>query len=446
MNLLKVSRLLLLTAAAAAVPAQPTYAQVKAKALSRPVMPRPNAVGHMRSHAMVVYSAPAETHGPGQTNCSGGCYYAPADLITAYAIGSIAHGNGGTGIVVGIVDAYYNSQTAADLNQSITDFGLAACALSPSSAPLTGCLTIVTETGCSVGAAGCTAPGSNAGWAVETDLDVQIVHALAPNAKILLVVCNSTSDVDLFTGVEYATKHSSVVTGSWGASEYSGETGDDSYFSGSTVPVLFSAGDTGASTEYPCASIYSLCVGGTSLLETATGFRNVEGAWGDVSWVGNEEPNGGGGGCSPYVTAPSFQSGYSTSACSSGRGVPDVSAVADPGTAYAVYLGSFAAGAIPGSAGLYPIGGTSLSTPLTAAVIANIDADRLYNSKSVLGSNLNALIYEAAASYRYRFYDVTQGSTSNGTTTFDAGTGWDKATGLGVVLGPSLATYLLTTP
>jgi len=79
-------------------------------------------------------------------------------------------------------------------------------------------------------------------------------------------------------------------------------------------------------------------------------------------------------------------------------------------------------------------------------VIANIDADRLYNSKSVLGSNLNALIYEAAASYRYRFYDVTQGSTSNGTTTFNAGTGWDKATGLGVVLGPSLATYLLTTP
>ncbi len=447
MKLLKISRLLLLTAAATAVLAPPTYAQVKAKtkALSRPVMPGPNKAGHRRSHAVVVYSAPDAVPGTGQTSCSSGCYYTPAQLITAYAIGSIAHGNGGSGMVVGIVDAYYNSQTAADLNQSISKYGLAACPLSPATAPLSDCLTIVNQTGCSIGAEGCTAPASNDDWAVETDLDVQIVHALAPNAKILLVVCTDSSDANLFTGVEYAAAHASVVTNSYGGDEASGETAFDSYFSTSTVPILFSSGDTGATTEYPCTSSYVLCVGGTSLLMTATSFRNIEGAWGNVTWVGNEGSLGGGGGCSQYVSAPTFQSGYNT--CGTGRGVPDVAALADPYTGFQVYLGSFAAEDLSAPAGFYALGGTSLASPLTAAVIANIDADRVFNGKSVLGSNLNALVYEAAASYRYRFYDVTVGSTNNGgSTTFNAGTGWDKATGLGVILGPSLATYLLTTP
>jgi subtilase family serine protease len=453
MNLLKISRLLLLTAAATVVLAPPTYAQVKAvktKALSKRLMPGHNAAGHRLSHAMVVYSAPDSGAGPGQTNCSAGCYYTPANLITAYAIGSIAHGNGGSGMVVGIVDAYYNPQTAADLNTSIAQFNLAPCPLSPPTAPLSACLTIVTQTGCSIGAAGCTAPATNDGWAVETNLDVQIVHAIAPNAKILLVATNNNADSNLFTGVEYAAAHANVVTNSYGGDESSGETAFDSYFSTSTVPILFSSGDTGATTEYPCTSSYVLCVGGTSLLTTATSFRNVEGAWGNETWTGNEGSEGAGGGCSPYVSAPSFQSGYST--CGSGRGVPDVSALADPYTGFATYMGSNAAvglGCTPTAcpAGFYAIGGTSLASPLTAAVIANIDADRVFNSKSVLGSNLNALIYEAAASYRYRFYDVTVGSTYDGVSnTFNAGTGWDKATGLGVILGPSLATYLLTTP
>jgi subtilase family serine protease len=117
--------------------------------------------------------------------------------------------------------------------------------------------------------------------------------------------------------------------------------------------------------------------------------------------------------------------------------VPDIAALADPYTGFLVYLGTNAGG----GPGYYEFGGTSLASPLTAAVIANIDADRVFNGKSILGANLNALIYQAAASYHYRFYDVTMGSSG-----FSATTGWDTATGLGVVLGPALATYLLTTP
>jgi len=61
-------------------------------------------------------------------------------------------------------------------------------------------------------------------------------------------------------------------------------------------------------------------------------------------------------------------------------------------------------------------------------------------SKAVLGSNLNQLIYQAAAGayYHYRFYDVTTGSSG-----FAAVAGWDRATGLGVPLSAALASYLV---
>jgi subtilase family serine protease len=173
-------------------------------------------------------------------------------------------------------------------------------------------------------------------------------------------------------------------------------------------------------------------VGGTRLLETATSFRNVESAWGGATTNG-----GGGGGCSLFVTAPAFQSGFS--ACGDVRGVPDVAALADEYTGFRVYLGSNAGG--PGFA---TFGGTSLASPLTAAVIAVIDTARAAASKAPLGANLNALVYQAAVSpyYRYRIYDVTTGTTGS----FPAGTGWDKADGLGVILGPSMASYLVSLP
>jgi kumamolisin len=175
-------------------------------------------------------------------------------------------------------------------------------------------------------------------------------------------------------------------------------------------------------------------VGGTRLLETATSFRNVESAWGGATTSG-----GGGGGCSIYVTSLAFQAGFST--CGGYRGVPDVAALADEYTGFLVYLGSNAG---PYGAGGYVFGGTSLASPLTAAVIAVIDTARAAASKPPLGANLNALIYQAAANpyYRYRLYDVTTGTTGS----FAAGTGWDKADGLGVILGPSMSSYLVSLP
>ena len=117
--------------------------------------------------------------------------------------------------------------------------------------------------------------------------------------------------------------------------------------------------------------------------------------------------------------------------------MPDIAALADEYTGLIIYLGTFAGA---GTAGYAVYGGTSLASPLMAGVFADIDADIASNSEPVLGSNLNSLLYGAAANpfYYFRFYDVTTGSTG-----FAAGSGWDQATGLGVILGPSLAAYLV---
>jgi subtilase family serine protease len=403
------------------------YAQNRAVA----VMPGPALPGFKRSHAKIIasFSSPdAVVHAPGQTNCSSStnvCYYFPADILTAYAIKSIANGNGGAGMTVGIVDAYYNPQTEADLATYDGFAGLPACTIAG------GCLTIVNQTGGSP-----TGVGFNEGWAQETNLDVQTVHALAPKAKILLVAANDNSDANLGAGVLYARAHAQVVSDSWGGGEDPSELADDAaFYAGSPVPLLFSSGDFGAEVQYPCSSLYVTCVGGTHLLTTPTSFRNVESAWGDGVQGDND---GAGGGCSTVEAVLPAQVGFST--CGAFRGVPDIGALADPYTGFLVALGANAAGGAA-NAGIYVFGGTSLASPLEAAIIASIDTARVAAGKAVLGSNLNALIYQAAAGalYRYRYYDVATGNSG-----FPATPSWDEVTGLGVPLAPSLASYLVT--
>jgi kumamolisin len=140
----------------------------------------------------------------------------------------------------------------------------------------------------------------------------------------------------------------------------------------------------------------------------------------------------------------SYQIGYSNSGvnggvCGTARGVPDIAALADPDTGVAVYQGSNVCGGFGNEPNeptcapdnFYVVGGTSLACPMSAALIANIDAARVAAGKAPLGSNLNTLIYAAAALYHYRYWDITSGSSG-----IAANTGWDGATGLGVPLGP----------
>ncbi|HVO99271.1 MAG TPA: S53 family peptidase [Bryobacteraceae bacterium] len=420
----------LLLVAAFALFSQGAYAQ--SANVAYPVV-APNSIlpGQARPHAwiMSIGDPLATVHGPGDTNCGPGsgqdtCYYLPSDINTAYTTGLIRNGNGGAGMTVGIVDAFYDPQTEANLATFSSKYGLPACTIA------SGCLTITNQTG------GTPSAGFNAGWAEETALDVQWVHAIAPNAKILLVTATDNSFANLGTAVGYAKAHANVVSDSWGSGEFSGETTLDSTFSGG-VPILFSSGDTFGAQEYPCASPNVTCVGGTHLLETATSYRNSESVWDDSAYG----RGGTSGGCSAYESEPAFQIGFST--CGTKRGMPDVAAIADEYTGVIVFLGSNIVG---GSGGYYIFGGTSLACPVTAAVVADIDAARVAAGKAILGGStsgalsLNTVLYQAAANpfYHYRFYDVTMGTSATA--------GWDVVTGLGVTLNPALTAFLVGLP
>ena len=72
-----------------------------------------------------------------------------------------------------------------------------------------------------------------------------MAHAIAPAANIMLVEANSDSVSDLLAAVAYGAAHANVVSMSWGASEFSGETTYDSDFDESGVAFVASAGDDG---------------------------------------------------------------------------------------------------------------------------------------------------------------------------------------------------------
>ncbi len=400
--------------AGAALCAQGMFAQVRSSPL---VAKSKVAGGFMRPHTWVV-AAPAAVHGPGQTNCASGCYYYPADIQTAYATNYIAKGNGGAGITIAIVDAYHYADAESDLHQFSAQFGLPDCTSA------SGCFTQVNQNGGPAGGA------SDPAWAVEVDVDLQWAHAIAPKAHILLVEGADNSFESLMAAVEYARLNADVVSNSYGTDEFAEQTTYNPSLAGSPVPILFSSGDSGASASWPCTNPNVVCVGGTSLLETSTGYRANEKGWAFS-----------GGSCSTIEGAPLFQNTYSTAACGTWRGVPDVAAIGDTTTGVIVYLGPLPAGA--GSPGLYIGGGTSVGPPIVAGLIANIDAARVTAGKPKLTQSLGQHLYQGAANplYRYRYYDVTVGN--NG---YPTATGWDRVTGLGVPLGPSLAAYLVSLP
>jgi subtilase family serine protease len=319
--------------------------------------------------------------------------FCPSGLQTAYSTNTIPSGNGGAGKTVAIVVAYHYAGAEADLNKFSSDMGLPACTTA------SGCLTTVTYS-----------TMGNSGWETEEMLDLEYVHAVAPNAKLLLVEASDDSNASLFVGVGYAAANADIVSNSCGGPEYPAETSDDAVFL-VKKPVLFSAGDGGTGAQYPCTSKGVTCVGGTTLLPTPALLRASETGW-----------SSGGGGCSAFEVSPSYQSGVGP--CGSTRAVPDIAADADPNTGVAVYdNGSY-----------YQVGGTSLATLLMAGLFADIMAARTTFGQ-VQFNYLNPPLYAGAVRNRlYFFFDVVLGN--NG---YPAGVGYDLVTGLGVLNGPDAA-------
>src|SRR5439155_6654519 len=216
-------------------------------------------------------------------------------------------------------------------------FGLPAC----SSA--NGCFAKVNQRG------GTAPPAANTGWGQEIDLDIEMVSAVCPNCKILLVESDSNSFTDLGAAVNEAMLGATAISNSYGGGEFFGETGYAGPYNHPGVPITASSGDGGYGVEVPAAYNTVVAVGGTSLTTAA----NARG-WTETAW------NGAGSGCSSQISKRTWQA---DTACSR-RMVADVSAVSDPNTGVAVYdsYGS------SGGANWYVFGGTSVAAPIIASV------------------------------------------------------------------------------
>jgi RHS repeat-associated protein len=278
------------------------------------------------------------------------------ELQSAYQIPAA---NGGSGKLFATVVAYDATNAESDLAQYRSAFNLPPCTTA------NGCFTKLAQDGSTT-----YPPATSIDWAAEATLDIDMASATCPNCRIALIEANSASTSDLLVAVAEANKlGAAVVNMSWGAPEFSGENTQDSTFSGSGVRYFASSGDCGAcATNWPAASPAVLSVGGTNLQQVTSAPNPSGDLWSENAWSGSVT------GCSPYETAPSWQSGTT---CASGKAIPDVSA--DAGTAIAIFYnpppGATAPVAQPAVQpfwvnGWQGAGGTSASSPLTAALWA----------------------------------------------------------------------------
>jgi subtilase family serine protease len=373
-----------------------------------PTVP-PEGRGETRPHSWIRKGVTPDAAKANTVQSPGGFH--PSDIAAAYGIAP----NGGAGATIAIVDAYDSPNAAADLTAFSTEFGLPTT--SHTNCPFS--FSKVNELGNAS-----PLPKRNSGWEVEINLDVQWVHAVAPCAKILLVEATSSNSGDLLTGVLYAQTAASVVSMSWGGSEFHGQTYYDGIFVHTGVTFLASSGDSGGMVEWPSSSPNVIAVGGTNLAANSSGSLEVpvvETAW-----------NGSGGGCSTQEAALSFQKTFlpASPACRN-RAVPDVAVSGGPSSAVSVLISD--------QGGWYEVYGTSLAVQLYAGIIGDANAVRT----SPLSSTLSDLYSDAAGApystpYISNFRDITSGTAGN----FSAGPGWDFVTGLGSPLLNSLRGYL----
>jgi subtilase family serine protease len=305
--------------------------------------------------------------------------------------------NQGAGQTIAIIDAFDHPNIESDLAVFSAQFGLPTCTTS------NGCFTKVYASG--------SKPRTDAGWALEIALDVEWAHAIAPQAKILLVEAATNSFSNLLQAVDVAVaRGASVVSMSFGGSEFSSETSYDFHFNVANVTFSASSGDSGNGVEYPAASPYVVAVGGTTVQMDSAGNYVGETAW-----------SGSGGGRSAFESQP----GYQVDSIYNGkRGVPDVAYDGDPNTGFPVYDTV----RYQGQKGWFQVGGTSAGAPQWAALFAIANSMRAAGGRGNLSSAQFALYN---STYSTNFHDIVSGSNGTCGSLCNAGNGYDFVTGLG---------------
>jgi len=272
----------------------------------------------------------------------------------------------------------------------------------------------------------------------EVELDIEMLSALAPGAKIAVYFAPNTEQgfVDaLTTAIDDTTNRPSLVSISWGGPEASWSaqgldalerSARDGALQGLTI--LAASGDQGASdgessgtlsVDFPASSPFVIGCGGTRLTLSGDTIE-AEVVWNDLS----QGEGATGGGVSERFALPSYQTSAGVPAAPNGfvgRGVPDVAANADPETGYSVFIDGQPA----------VIGGTSAVAPLWAALIA-----RYIQALSKSLGYTNPLLYPG--NVESTFHQIVSGNNDG----YAAGPGWNPCTGLGSPNGSALLTAL----
>ncbi len=380
----------------------------------------------------------------------GGCRcYEPAQFEAAYGLSTLyASKDTGTGQTIVIVDAFGSETIQGDLATFDAGFGL----------PAPPSFSIIAPEGA--------IKGSNADWAVETTLDVEYAHAIAPGANILLVetpVAETEGAVgfkQIVAGENYVINHESKLGITKGVvisqSFTAGEQTFGKHFAKKIAPfrtafraaaragvtVLAASGDSGVSgcadaacdpsttpvNSWPSSDPLVTSVGGVSLsIGTTSPYAETAPP---VVW--HETGSGAsGGGDSAVFPVPSFQSSVS-SVVGSWRGTPDVSMSASTAGGAEIYDSDVG--------GWVPVGGTSEATPEFAGIVAIAD--------QVAGKGLGDIepaLYAMETAGDAGIVDVTAGNNSfNGVTGYTARPGYDMASGIGTVNAAEFVPALVT--
>jgi len=286
----------------------------------------------------------------------------------------------------------------------------------------------------------------------EVALDIQVAGAVAPGADI--VVYFAPNDDQSFLKAVLAAIHDeinkpTIISISWGAAEkvwteQQMVAMNEAFKSAAAlgISVFCAAGDDGANdniydgkahVDFPGSSPYAIACGGTSLTVVA-GVRQ-ETVWNDGDGSATD------GGISSFFPVPEYQQSLTMpidlASGFKGRGLPDVSAVADPRTGYAVFVhGHWSI-----------VGGTSAVAPLYAGLVARLN-ERMnkptgFMNTAIYSVNGNVASKSDGTKERELFNDIATGHNSvDKVVGYSAAQGWDAVTGWGTPNGLNLLNFL----
>jgi subtilase family serine protease len=397
------------------------------------------------------------------------CGYTPQQILGAYGLAK--SGYDGTGQTVAIIDAYASPTIQSDLSTWSEARGLPKTNFRFQQVVAPGTYRHP-ERGLKQ---------NPQGWYGEETLDVEAVHGMAPGANIIYVGApNNFQDLDAALNHVVDRHLASIVTNSYGWDSELLPPGfikpyEDTILQGAVegIGIYFSSGDNSdesmvvgyTTADWPASSPYVTAVGGTSLAVGQDNNYLFETGWGTAksswnadksSWSPKPPGNwiyGAGGGVSRLFAEPLYQQGVVQSSVfaaqgRTGRAVPDIAAIGDPNTGYLIgQTQTFPNGMTKYSE--YRIGGTSLSSPLFAGIMALADqsagkpygfANPVFYSKLASGGTHDVTDPSVTVAVVRTDYtntvDASAGRvyslrTMNRTTSLRTTPGYDDVTGLG---------------